>query len=263
MQTWKDMRANANEDFAKVFSVVREQIERSLKNRPRNLDDFKMKINHYTYAMITSLRQQERTSKEECESTASAIVSLKEKISPEIMELIKEQRLGYLVEGSRFSKYTRGVRSKEKFWYARLSPNHKSLHYGEVDEKTVPTMEELKTKLLVVDIKQILVGKECPNFKEMRGGRKGGSNLGFSLTFDSGDQQTLDFVAPDEATFNFWTDGIMALLSQPMVSKQKDEDFETLLSMEIKLRLLDILDISKEPPPIPEDPENYEFNFDS
>lgn len=124
-------------------------------------------------------------------------------------------------------------------------------------------MEDLKLKLLVVDIKQILVGKECPNFKEMRAGRKGGTNFVFSLTFDSEDQQTLDFVALDEVTFNYWTDGLNSLLNQPMVSKQKDEDFETLLSMEIKLRLLDILDISKEPPPIPEDPENYDFNFDS
>lgn len=50
-----------------------------------------------------------------------------------------------------------------------------------------------------------------------------------------------------------------------MVSKQKKEDFDTLLSMEIKLRLLDTegVDISKEPPAIPEDPENYDFCFES
>lgn len=49
-----------------------------------------------------------------------------------------------------------------------------------------------------------------------------------------------------------------------MTSKQLEEDFETLLSVEIKLRLLDTegIDISKEPPPIPDDPEDYDFNFD-
>lgn len=48
-----------------------------------------------------------------------------------------------------------------------------------------------------------------------------------------------------------------------MISKQMEEDFETLLSVEIKLRLLDTegVDISKEPPPIPEEPDDYEFNF--
>jgi hypothetical protein len=44
-----------------------------------------------------------------------------------------------------------------------------------------------------------------------------------------------------------------------MISKQMEEDFETLLSVEIKLRLLDTegVDISKEPPVIPPEPEVY------
>lgn len=264
-KTWKDMRAT-HEDFEKVFSVVREQIQRSLKepNKPNNLDNFKTKIQSLTYTNITALRQQERSSKEEWESSASAIVSLKEKITPEIIALIKSQRLGYLVEGTRFSKYSRGVRSKDKFWYARLSPNHKVIHYGDCDEKTVPTLEELGNKIQVYEIKQLLVGKECPHMKELRT-RKSALNLGFSITFDNVDHSTLDFVAPDETVFNYWTDAINALLELPMVSKQKEEDFETLLSMEIKLRLLDTegVDISQEPPSIPDDPDNYDFCFES
>lgn len=110
----------------------------------------------------------------------------------------------------------------------------------------------------------ILLGKECPHMKEMRS-RKSALNLGFSITFDNMDNSTLDFVAPDETVFNYWTDGINALLGLPMVSKQKDEDLKTLLSMEIKLRLLDTegVDISQEPPPIPDSPENYDFCFES
>lgn len=262
-RTWKDMRATA-EDFQKVFSVVREQIIRTLKERPENLEEFRAKIALLTYQTITNLRQQERISKEECDSTASAIVKLKEKISPHILDLIKQQRLSYLVEGTRFSKYSRGTRSKDKFWYARLSPNHKVIHYGDCDEKTVPTLEELTNKVTVNDIKQLLEGKECPHMKEMRT-RKNAGNLAFSITLDCMENTTLDFVAPDETTFHYWTDGINALLGQEMTSKQKKEDFDTLLSMEIKLRLLDTegVDISKDPPPIPEDPENYDFCFES
>lgn len=178
-RTWKDMRATS-EDFAKVFSVVREQIQRSMKARPSSLDDFKSKIQTLNYATITTLRQQERTSREECESTASAIVSLKEKITPEIISLIKMQRLGCLVEGTRFAKFSRGSRIKEKFWYAKLSPNHKVLHYGDCDEKTTPTLEELGNKIQVYDIKQLLVGPECPHMKERK---KPDPNLGFSITY--------------------------------------------------------------------------------
>lgn len=259
-KTWKDMRAT-NEDFTKVFIVIREQVMRSLKMRPNSLEEFKTRINALTYAQIVVLREQERVSKVKYESTAPAIVALKEKITPEILALIKAQRLDYLVEGTRFSKYSRGQRSKDKYWYARLSPNHKVIHYGDCDEKTNPTLEELGNKILVIDIKQLLIGKECPNTKYAK---KTTVNLGFSISFENADQATLDFVAPDEIVFNYWTDGINALLDQSMISKQKDEDFETLLGMEIKLRLLDTegLDIPNDPPPIPDDPENYDFCFE-
>ena len=46
-------------------------------------------------------------------------------------------------------------------------------------------------------------------------------------------------------------------MDQKMLSKQLDEDYETLLSVEIKLRLLDTegVDISAEPPEIPPEPQ--------
>ena len=37
---------------------------------------------------------------------------LREQITPEIMEIIKQQRLNYLVEGTRFTKYSKGQRMK-------------------------------------------------------------------------------------------------------------------------------------------------------
>lgn len=258
-KTWKDMRATT-EDFRKVFSVVEEQVTRSLKERHSNFTDFKTKIKSLTYTTITTLWQQDRNSKEECESTASAIVHLKEKLAPEIMELIKAQRLGYLVEGTRFNKYSRGSRDKNKYWYARLSPNFRVIHHGDCDEKAVPTLEELPNKINVVDIKTFLIGKDVPKDAKIKQ-----HNLAFSITLENTEPAQLHFVAPDDITFCYWTDAINALLRQPMTSKQKDEDFETLLSMEIKLRLLDTegVDISSEPPPIPDDPENYDFCFES
>lgn len=205
-RTWKDMRAT-NEDFFKVFDVVREQIFRSLASSPRDFENFRHRMTELSYAKITEMRQQERTAREECESTASAIVSLKEKLRPEIVSLIREQRLGFLVEGTRFRKYKSVQPSKEKYWYVRLSPNHKILHYGDCDEKAVPTMEELKSELRVNEMKQLLVNKECPHVKEIKTNRSKPTTL-FSIAFDdNGEQKTLDFVAPDDLTFNYWVDG--------------------------------------------------------
>ncbi|XP_076272971.1 engulfment and cell motility Ced-12 [Rhynchophorus ferrugineus] len=260
-KTWKEMRATA-EDFGKVASVVREQISRALDVSPASLDQLKTKLQSLTYSEITQLWQLERNSREEWESHARPVVELRELITPEIMGLIKQQRLAFLVEGTRFTKYSpRGQRIKDKFWFMRLSPNHKVLHYGECDEKSAPTTEELPAKLAVSDIKALVVGKECPH---MRGRKASHTQLAFSLALEGVDLQSLDCVAPDELGLAYWTDGINALLGQKMTSKETEKDLDTLLSMEIKLRLLDAegVAIPQDPPPIPPDPPHYHFCYD-
>lgn len=144
-KTWKEMRAST-EDFVKVmmnqqkfvicyyiisilknlifqvFSVVREQITRALASQPAAMDKFKNKLSMLTYSEITNLWQQERTNREEWESHARPIMQLKEMITPEIMDLIQQQRLGFLVEGTRFTKYSsRGQVSFSPFGF--LSSN--------------------------------------------------------------------------------------------------------------------------------------------
>ncbi|KAF4529139.1 hypothetical protein B566_EDAN017490 [Ephemera danica] len=281
-KTWKEMRATT-EDFVKVFSVVREQLSRALALQPTTLDKFRTYLNGLTYSEITTLWQQERTTREEWESHARPVVELKEQITPEIMDLIQQQRLNFLVEGTRFTSYYRGQqRSKGKFWYARLSPNHKVFHYGDCDEKSTPALEELPSKLAVMDIKALVTGKECPHMKESRN-RKTPHHLAFSLTLEGVEMAPLNFVAPDEQVFDYWTDGINALLGNRMTSKEAENDLDTLLSMEIKLRLLDAegvdipqdppiklrlldaegVDIPQDPPVIPAEPPNYDFCYDS
>lgn len=61
-----------------------------------------------------------------------------------------------------------------------------------------------------------------------------------------------------------WTDGLNALLGKDMLSDLTRNDLDTLLSMEIKLRLLDLenIQIPDAPPPIPKEPSNYDFVYD-
>lgn len=94
------MRATL-EDFGKVASVVKEQISRALHDKPSSLEQLRTKLQNLTYGEITALWQQERTSREEWESHARPIVELREQITPDILNLIKEQRLAFLVEGTR------------------------------------------------------------------------------------------------------------------------------------------------------------------
>ncbi|XP_014681928.1 PREDICTED: engulfment and cell motility protein 1-like [Priapulus caudatus] len=261
-KTWKEMRATA-EDFAKVLSVVREQIVRALREQPTNLDQFRARIAKLTYAEITALWQQERIIREEDESQARPILELREQITPEIVELVRQQRLSFLAQGTLFSEYSgRGQRQKNKFWYCRLSPNHKHFHYGDCDESARPSLEELDHKIAVVDVKQLVTGRDCPIMKNKS--KTTIMNLAFSIVLDGPEPQYVNFVAPTDQIFNMWTDGVNALLGNQMTSQQTKEDLDILLNMEIKLRLLDTegITIPDQPPPVPSDPSNYDFAYD-
>ncbi|XP_013415031.1 engulfment and cell motility protein 1 [Lingula anatina] len=262
-KTWKEMRATA-EDFAKVLGVVKEQITRALDQNPATFDAFRSHLGKLTYSEITHLWQEERKMKEERESFAKPIQELREQIKPEMMELIKQQRLNALMEGMQFTKYSnKGQRLKDKFWYCRLSPNQKLFYYGDCNESgPTPALETLPHKLAVVDIKALVTGRECPHVKEKALGKKSTPLHAFSIMSDTADQ-ALNFVASNEQEYNTWTDGVNALLGNPMVSEMTTQELDMLLSMEIKIRLLDTegVTIPESPPPIPPPPPNFDFKY--
>ncbi|XP_064204369.1 engulfment and cell motility protein 1 isoform X2 [Anguilla rostrata] len=261
-KTWKEMRATS-EDFNKVMQVVKEQVMRALIQKPNSLDQFKSRLQNLSYTEILKIRQSERMNQEDFQSRP--ILELREKIQPEIMELIKQQRLNRLCEGTCFRKIS-SRRRQDKFWYCRLSPNHKVLHYGDLEESPqgeVPH-DSLQDKLPVADIKAVVTGKDCPHMKE-KGALKQNKEvleLAFSVLYES--DEYLNFIAPDKHEYCVWTDGLNALLGKEMTSEFTKNDLDVLLTMEMKLRLLDLenIQIPEAPPPIPKEPSNYDFVYD-
>uniref|UniRef100_A0A8C5IMS5 Engulfment and cell motility 1 n=2 Tax=Neoaves TaxID=3078114 RepID=A0A8C5IMS5_JUNHY len=209
------------------MQVVKEQIMRALTTKPSSLDQFKSKLQNLSYTEILKIRQSERMNQEDFQSRP--ILELKEKIQPEILELIKQQRLNRLVEGTCFRK-----------------------------------LNSRRRQVPVADIKAVVTGKDCPHMKE-KGALKQNKEvleLAFSILYDSSGQ--LNFIAPDKHEYCVWTDGLNALLGKDMLSDLTRNDLDTLLSMEIKLRLLDLenIQIPDAPPPIPKEPSNYDFVYD-
>ncbi|XP_042197679.1 engulfment and cell motility protein 2 isoform X3 [Callorhinchus milii] len=259
-KTWKEMRATS-EDFNKVMQVVREQITRTLSAKPNSLDQFKSKLRCLSYSEILRLRQSERMSQDDFQSPP--IVELREKIQPEIMELIKQQRLNRLCEGTSFRKVSR--RRQDKFWYCRLSLNHKVLHYGDLDENPQGEVafESLQEKIPVANIKAVVTGKDCPHMREKSAMKQNKEvlELAFSVLHDP--DEALNFIAPNKYEYCIWTDGLNALLGKEMGSELTKNDLDTLLSMEMKLRLLDLenIQIPEAPPPIPKEPSSYDFVY--
>lgn len=64
--------------------------------------------------------------------------------------------------------------------------------------------------------------------------------------------------------FCLWTDGLSVLLGREMASESMRSELEILLSMEIKLRLLDLenVPIPDNAPVVPKPPSNYNFCYD-
>uniref|UniRef100_A0A8B9BIL5 Engulfment and cell motility 3 n=1 Tax=Anser brachyrhynchus TaxID=132585 RepID=A0A8B9BIL5_9AVES len=261
-KTWKEMRAT-QEDFDKVLQVVREQITRTLSLKPTSLELFKTRVNALNYSEILKLRQTERLHQEE--TLAVPVLELRERLKPELLELIRQQRLLRLCEGTLFRKIS-SRRRQDKLWYCRLSPNHKVLHYGDVEEGVQsPPIESLPEKIPVADMKALLIGKECPHTKEKSSGKQNKDvlELAFSIVYDV-EEYRLNFVAPTRYEFCLWTDGLNVLLGKEMTSERTQTDLDVLLSMELKLRLLDLENVSipDTPPPVPKPPSNLNFCYD-
>uniref|UniRef100_A0A8D2P134 Engulfment and cell motility 3 n=1 Tax=Zosterops lateralis melanops TaxID=1220523 RepID=A0A8D2P134_ZOSLA len=249
-KTWKEMRAT-QEDFDKVMQVVREQITRTLNLRPTSLELFKTRVNTLNYSEILKLRQTERLHQEET-------------LAVPVLGQLHPPWEGHLWWGRLRISY--GSSAADKLWYCRLSPNHKVLHYGDVEEGVQsPPIESLTEKIPVADMKMLLVGKECPHTKEKSSGKQNKDvlELAFSIVHDV-EEYCLNFVAPTRYEFCLWTDGLNVLLGKEMTSERTQTDLDVLLSMELKLRLLDLENISipDDPPPIPKPPSNLNFCYD-
>ncbi|MGH0165485.1 UNVERIFIED_CONTAM: hypothetical protein FKN15_064401 [Acipenser sinensis] len=197
-------------------------------------------------------------------------VELRERIQPEILELIKQQRFNRLCEGSCFRKIG-NRRRQEKFWFCRLSLNHKVLHYGDLEE---PPQGE-------VPFESLTDKSECEGGASQAAtwGRAASPllftflnpaaahcltevmELAFSVLHDP--DEALNFVAPNKYEYCIWTDGLSALIGREMGSELTRSDLDTLLSMEMKLRLLDLenIQIPEAPPPIPKEPSSYNFVY--
>uniref|UniRef100_H3CTT1 Engulfment and cell motility 3 n=1 Tax=Tetraodon nigroviridis TaxID=99883 RepID=H3CTT1_TETNG len=257
-KTWKEMRAT-QEDFDKVMQVVREQITRTLSSKPTSLELFKNKVNALNYSEILKLRQTERLHQEE--TLLRPCWELKERLKPELLELIRQQRLNRLCQGTMFRKIS-SRRRQDKRWFCRLSPNHKMLHYGDVDDD-VDNPRHRDASVPVADIKGLLTGKDCPHMKEHKGKQnKEVLDLAFSITYDV-EEYSLNFIAPSRTDFCLWTDGLSVLLGREMSSESMHSELEILLSME-KLRLLDLenVPIPDSAPLVPKPPSNFNFCYD-
>ena len=255
-KTWREMRAGIM-DLEKVTAVVTKQITMVLQSQDTSTltssEVLKSRLFELNYKKIIAAEEQSQLL-DEAVLKSRPVQDLRIRITPEIYELVKQERLHHLIQGAAFPKI--GGRRRDQFFYCRLAPNHKIIHFGDTAGQTAPPLETLENKVQISDTK-LVTGTECPHAERARKN----INLIFSLIYN-GDEH-LDFCAPTETVYNIWVDGLNALLGRRMTSKAAEEDLETLLNMDLKLRLLDLenITIPTQQPPIPPEPNSYNFYY--
>lgn len=255
-KTWREMRASVL-DLEKVMAVVTKQITTILQSEKSttltSFDLLRNKLFELSYKKITESEEKSHLL-DEAVLKSKPVEELRESILPEIQELVKQERLHHLVQGAAFPKL--GQRRRDQYFYCRLAPNHKVIHFGDTAGQTCPPLETLDKKIQVSEMR-LEVGANCPHAAQV----KKNTNLIFSI-FYNGDEH-LDFYAPTETVFHIWMDGLSVLLGKKMPSKAAEEDLDTLLNMDLKLRLLDLenVTIPSQPPTIPPEPSNYNFFY--
>lgn len=71
--------------------------------------------------------------------------------------------------------------------------------------------------------------------------------------------KSLDLVALNQDDFSNWTDGLRVLIHDRFENPQTQEEFKTLVSIELRIRLLDLAGVQtpQEAPQIPPLPPNF------
>ncbi|XP_065186852.1 engulfment and cell motility protein 2-like [Sycon ciliatum] len=254
-KTWREMGAGVV-DFEKVITVVRKQITEVLKLNPRNMADLKRELWEMTYSRIIGIIDDEKHKIVDVTTRSKPVIELRDRIKPQVVDLVKKQRLLHLTEGALFHTFTNRGRQQRANWCCRLSPNHRVLHWNTPDDSCthVLPLEELPKKVAVQEIRELLCGRDkVPNSVKSQ-------QYQFALRVTES-EMTLDFVAEDEKQYAIWIDGLRVLLNQPM--EHASEDIDMLLNMDMKLRLLDVENapIPDQPPKIPPDPPNLDFYY--
>ncbi|XP_049940949.1 engulfment and cell motility protein 1-like [Schistocerca serialis cubense] len=261
-KTRREMRAKTIDDHKKVLLVLERQIIEGLKTQPREWQKLDRQLQEWSYERVTQVWNDEREQQLQWNlRNLPPVVSLRETRTNELLDVIAQQRLGVMSDGEFFPKLgVRQQKGKQKLWFAYLSPNHKVIHYGDCIDENRP---ECPCKISVSDIRDLVTGLKCPHIKNAKPNQRLEASFAFSITYEEDDQpKSLDFIAPSCEVYDHWTDGISVLLGRSMKSKKLKSDLDTLLDMDIRLQLMDLegIHIPHSPPPIPDDPPDFDFS---
>lgn len=106
-RTWHEIHATST-DIDIVCDFLREKLSKTLANQmaTHSLDSFRKELSKITYAEINRRWNEERQKRDRQKEEMPAIKELKRLLEPEMLDIVRQHRLNYLIQGTRFDKYT-------------------------------------------------------------------------------------------------------------------------------------------------------------
>jgi len=251
--TWDDMNASYM-DFPKVIAAVHKQIVEVVEARPLTLEQFH-------FAACCKGQQITMEGDETDGEEPEAVKKLRTQVKKENLELVKQNKLSYLVDGCTFKvlkAQQKGKNVPQQYLFAKLSENHQELGYGPIpDTSEVPN--SLPNIIKVGELSGVVVGQEVPSFNKKKVSEDM-ATLSFAIVLKD-DKGCVEFMANTRDEFVNWTDGLRALMGKPMECAETLDEAKTLVTLEMKVRLLDLegIELPKETPSIPEPPPDFDF----
>ncbi|KAL7421273.1 hypothetical protein Q5752_004158 [Cryptotrichosporon argae] len=247
IRMWQESESRL-EDFDRVSYLVRSQIHLSLTDEmSKTWLDLERDFLDSDYRSIRD-RQMQLADKEDGMLERSAIRELKEKVNKEAYDVVSEQRVACMIQGSWFNSANillpgvhTSVRatSAKPLRFVRLHPNKRTIAWGEFAKRTdaPPSFESLRERIDVANITDIRLSTGCainsrsPNLV---------SKLSFSL-MASDNLSLLDLDAVHAAQMAEWTDGLRIVKGEGGMAHPESAGFvHVLTELSLKVRLLDI-----------------------
>ncbi|XP_024947166.1 engulfment and cell motility protein 1 [Cephus cinctus] len=256
-RTRRDLKAREPADHDVALSVLRRQLEDALATRSTTLNNLADTLRDISAAKIQDAWMVERNDAFELVlQEHPSVLEIRNSVRPEAERLVILQRLNAIKVGHTFPRNLDTLKKAKNWWFAHLSEDERAIIYGDWNAD-VHNYASLQKRISIASATGLATRKRCPHSK----GRKFIEDaLFFSLLYEGG---SLDFIAPTREIYHIWTDALHYLLGRNVESLAFRDDVETIVDMEVRLKLLELGDVSVpiplEPPPVPADPENYEF----
>lgn len=247
---WDDLNCTY-EDFGKATAIIKHQMQEVFFSNPDSI----VNLRRLAFLKATGLKKRIGSVEEAFasmnlrESEAPQVVSLRERLSTDMMSVVYDQRFSIMRQGGLFHVVKPdGKNSKRFVLKVMLSPDNTTLIYGTVPETGEPIHQtgatvQLNDAVQLRNVRSMEFGMASPMMQALKKADEQLASLTFSLMLNEPlptGEPSLDFSCLNKREYIIWTEGLSALLKHPIKSTLASEDAAALADLALRSSLAEL-----------------------